>query len=309
MPRYWDDEGSYFPHSVPIPVEGGIVARTGRGKRFGATWWASRWIAVLESFGWESRLQRGRRYARAGQVLNIDLAPGHIQARVQGSRPTPYDVRIDIQPLTDAAWERVIDAMAERAIFAVRLLASEMPQEIEEAFAAANTSLFPALARDIKTRCSCPDFANPCKHIAAVYYLLGEAFDRDPFVIFRLRGRTQEEIVEALRARRAAAALHEAAPEGATPAAPAQEQPLPTPPLEACLDHFWGPGEALGDMQFTISRPEVPQALLRRLGEPPFWPQDGRTPGFLATMAPVYEAVTAAALELASGPGGEETES
>jgi len=286
---------------VPIPVEGGIVARTGRGKKFGATWWASRWIAVLESFGWDSRLQRGRQYARAGQVLRIDLAPGHIEAHVQGSRPRPYRVRIDIQPLDDAAWDRVVEVMAARAIFAARLLAGEMPPDIEEAFAAAGASLFPASADDIRTHCSCPDWANPCKHIAAVYYLLGEAFDRDPFVIFRLRGRTQEEIVAALRARRAAEATDEPTVEAVAPPATGGAEGEAGLPLEACLEHYWSPGEPLSDMQFTIAPPEVPLALLKRLGEPPFWPQERRGPDLLASLRPVYEAVTAAALELAFG--------
>lgn len=300
MSRYWDDDGSFFPKSEPIPVEGGIVARTGRGKRFGATWWAGRWIEVLESFGWESRLQRGRRYARMGQVLSIDLAPGHVRAQVQGSRPKPYRVSIDIEPLDDVAWERVIAAMAERAIFAARLLAGEMPQDIEEAFQAAGASLFPGSARDIRTHCSCPDFANPCKHIAAVYYLLGEAFDRDPFVIFRLRGRSQEEIVAALRARRAEAANAE--PEAGATDAPAPEAETPPElPLEACLDRFWSPAEPLDDLQFHIARPEVPLALLKRLGEPPFWPQGQQTPDFATSLGPIYEAITQAALDLAFG--------
>ncbi len=303
--RYHRDYDEFFPKSVPIPVEGGIVARTGRGKKFGETWWASRWIAVLESFGWESRLQRGRSYARAGQVLKIDLGPGHVEARVQGSRPKPYRVSIDIPPLSDQAWGGAIEAMAERAIFAAKLLAGEMPQDIEEAFAAAGASLFPAAAREVKTHCSCPDWANPCKHIAAVYYLLGEAFDRDPFVIFRLRGRTQEEIMAALRARRAAmGGEEEAAPPAEAPTAAAEEAGAQS--LEACLDRFWSPLEPLADMQFTIARPEVAQALLKRLGEPPFWPHEGREPGFLASLGPVYEAVTEAALRLAFGDDEQE---
>jgi uncharacterized Zn finger protein len=305
----WDYDGPFFKKSVPIPVEGGIVARTGRGKKFGTTWWASRWIAVLESFGWESRLQRGRAYARAGQVLSIDLAPGEVRARVQGSRPKPYTVQIHVRMLDDAAWERVTAALAERAIFAARLLAGEMPQEIEEAFAAAGVSLFPASARDMQTQCSCPDSANPCKHIAAVYYLLGEAFDRDPFIIFQLRGRSQEQIVAGLRARRSAAALAEETASAAQPepaAAPAEE-PSADPPLAACLEHFWSPGDSLADMQFRIAEPDVPMASLKRLGPPPF-----RTPGgrrvldLEALLAPTYDAVTAAALALAFGDDGEE---
>lgn len=301
MSRYRDEE--FYPRSVPISVQGGIVARTGRGQKFGATWWASRWIGMLESFGWESRLQRGRAYARRGQVISIDLAPGHVRAHVQGSVPRPYSVSIDVQPLSDEAWERVTQALAERAIFAARLLAGEMPQDIEEAFAAAGTSLFPTSAREIKTRCSCPDVANPCKHIAAVYYLLGEAFDRDPFILFRLRGRTQEEIVTALRARRAA----EAGPEPAAPPAEAVATPAEAP-LEACLDRYWSPAEAIDDMQFSIARPAVPLALLKRLGDPPFWPSGDQAPSLQASLGPVYEAVTRAALDLAFGEDGNEEE-
>jgi uncharacterized Zn finger protein len=301
LTRYRDYDRPFYPHSVPIPVEGGIVARTGRGRRFGASWWAGRWIAVLESFGWDSRLQRGRRYARAGQVLNIDLAPGHVRARVQGSRPRPYAVKIDIDPLSDEAWERVVEVLSARALYAARLLAGEMPQDIEEAFAAAGASLFPASSRDIKTSCSCPDWANPCKHIAAVYYLLGEAFDRDPFVIFRLRGRTQEEITAALRAKRAAAGGAAEAPVTAQGASPSGRDE----PLEACVDRYWSPGEDLGDVAYAVAPPEVPLALLKRLGEPPFWPQG---PAIREALGRVYGTVTHAALELAYGEDEEEAQ-
>ena len=105
--NYW----GYFPPSRPIQVEDGIKARTKRGQ-FGKNWWAQRWIAVLQTFGWSNRLQRGRTYARKGQVLNIDVRPGRVNARVQGSRRKPYSVRIEIAPLSDKQWERAIDAMA-----------------------------------------------------------------------------------------------------------------------------------------------------------------------------------------------------
>jgi uncharacterized Zn finger protein len=297
----YDDDG-FFPHSVPIPVAGGIVARTGKGKKFASSWWASRWIAVLESFGWESRLQRGRSYARHGQVLNIDLAPGRVQARVQGSRPRPYSVSIEIRPLDDTAWERVIDSLAERAHFAARLLAGEMPQDIEEVFHAAGVSLFPASAQGLNTHCTCPDSVNPCKHIAAVYYLLGEAFDRDPFFIFRLRGRSQEQIVDALRAHRSAA-TRDAEPAGQAAPAPAPQPAAADTPLAQCLDRFWSPGEPLDDIEFHIAAPEAPLALLRQLGEPPFWPE-GKGEGWYEAMETVYRKVTEAALGVAFGEDG-----
>ena len=145
MPRDWDDE--WYEPSRPRPAKDGIKARNVRGA-FGTSWWAKRWIAVLESFGWGNRLTRGRSYARQGQVLNIDLQVGRVNARVQGSRATPYKVKIEIPPLNDGQWERAIDGMAEQAIFAAKLLASDMPQNIEDAFTAASVPLFPQSARE-----------------------------------------------------------------------------------------------------------------------------------------------------------------
>lgn len=193
---WWDDD-----RPKPRRPANGIKAKTQRGK-FGANWWATRWLAALEKLVDQGRLQRGRTYARQGQVLNIDIAPGHVAAKVQGSSAKPYKVSIDITPLDDAAWEKVIDALAAQAVFAAKLLTGEMPQNVEDAFATANTSLFPSKRGDLRTSCSCPDLANPCKHIAAVYYLLGEQFDTDPFLMFQLRGRSRDPIIAALHQRR-----------------------------------------------------------------------------------------------------------
>ena len=284
--NYW----GYFPRSTPIPVEGGIKARTKRGQ-FGEHWWAQHWIAVLESFGWDNRLQSGRIYARKGQVLDIDVRRGRVTAHVQGSRRTPYAVHIKIAPLSDDQWEQAIDAMAQQALFAAQLLAGEMPPGIEEAFQAAGVSLFPT-SHDIHMSCSCPDWAVPCKHIAAVYYLLGEEFDRDPFLLFTLRGRTREQAMEALRARRAA---------GAPPVEEVVlgEEPEPqVEPLEADLPHFWEPRESLEGFRVTIAPPPVETALLKRLGPPSF---SRRPQAFVGVLTLVYAAVTDRALTLAFG--------
>ena len=192
----------YFKPTKPKEAKDGIKARSKRGS-FAKNWWAQRWIAALERLVDSGRLSRGRSYARKGQVLSIEETKDGIAARVQGSRKTPYKVNIQIKSLTDAEWDKVFDAMAEQAIFTAQLLAGEMPQDIEQAFEAAKVSLFPAKRGDLKTDCSCPDYANPCKHVAATHYILGERFDEDPFLIFRLRGRTQEQVMQALRERRA----------------------------------------------------------------------------------------------------------
>ncbi len=204
---WWYDD---YPKPKPRKPADGIKAQS---KKFGQTWWASKWLAALERLMDSGRLSRGRSYARSGQVLNLDIKPGRVDARVQGSAPRPYKVQIEITPLSEKEWNRVADAMAEQAIFAAKLLAGEMPQNIEEAFAAAKVNLFPTSSGDLDTDCSCPDWSNPCKHIAAVYYLLGEQFDGDPFLLFRLRGKSKDEIMSLLRARRVMSALEESAPD------------------------------------------------------------------------------------------------
>ena len=260
---YWD----YFEPSRPIKVKGGIKARSEHGA-IGSTWWSKRWVSVLESFNMGARLTRGRSYARQGQVLSIDVQPGQVKARVQGSRPRPYNVEIRLKPLSDQDWDKVTDAMADQALFAAKLLAGEMPTNIEEAFSAVQLSLFPTAARELETDCSCPDWANPCKHIAAVYYLLAERFDEDPFLIFKLRGRTKEQIIEVLRHKRAASLPAE----GASPSPEADDS---TPAanvlsLEDYLDTFWQAGEALDSFTVNPGAPRIDKAILKRLGDAPF---------------------------------------
>lgn len=254
---------SYWPKRKPRrKVEGGIKARSKRGA-IGETWWSQRWIDLLESFGMGPRLNRGRTYARQGQVMSIDVQPGIVSALVQGSRSRPYSITIRLKPLSAKDWEKVTDAMVTRAVFAAKLLAGEMPQNIEEAFTEVKRPLFPEQERDLQTDCSCPDWANPCKHIAAVLYILAEQFDEDPFLIFKLRGCTRDEIIETLRRKRVAAAPVEAAPDA--PVADAHEE---VKPLEECLADFWrwtpDPSPTRG------FRPEVEQAAVKRLGPAPF---------------------------------------
>ena len=260
-PDYDDYSYGYFPPSRPIKVEGGIQSRSQRGT-FAANWWAKRWLSVLDSYGIGSRLQRGRSYARSGQVLNVDVQPGLVKARVQGSSPKPYNVEIQVNALPDKEWERVLDTISEQAIFAAQLLDGTMPQEIETAFEAVRVSLFPTSTRDLVTECSCPDYSNPCKHIAAVYYLLGEQFDHDPFLIFTLRGRTREQVIEALRKRRAASMGEISEENGSI------EAVSPVPSLNDQITSFWG-SDSFNWIAPQIAAPTVENALLRRLGSPP----------------------------------------
>jgi uncharacterized Zn finger protein len=162
-------------------------------------WWAQRWIDVLESFGWRRRLERARNYVREGRVLALKFQGPQVLAQVQGTAPEPYNVSLGLDPFTDEQWGYVIEELSTRAIFAAKLLAGEMPQTIEDAFTASGLSLFPFSKFDIHSTCDCPDPVNPCKHIGAVYYLLGDYFSQNPFILFELRGRTQSQIIETLR--------------------------------------------------------------------------------------------------------------
>ncbi len=280
--RYYDS----FERTTPIATDEGIKARSKRGD-FAKNWWAARWIGALERLVDKGRLTRGRSYARKGQVLEIKEEKGGIKAKVQGSRSTPYKITIKLEPLTDKQWAKVIDALAERAIFTAQLLAGEMPQEIEEAFAAAGVSLFPEKRNELVTACSCPDPSNPCKHIAATHYILGEQFDEDPFLLFRLRGRSQEEIMAALRARRATAT-----PMVAEEAAEYITEEAATP-LAETLDHFWVMGQSLAGFSLQIKAPVTPLPILKRLGQPAFLDEQ-----LEQLLGPAYRAMTEKALAL-----------
>ncbi len=195
--------GNFREYGPTIRVEGGLKAQSTRGA-IGESWWSKRFLAVLESFDMASRLTRGRSYARAGQVLSLDIGPGAVASRVQGSRPVPYTVDIKLHAYDHPTWTRIEQAMASQALFLARLLAGEMPTQIEEAFAVADAPLFPSRSSDLAMSCSCPDWGLPCKHIAATFYLLAEAFDADPFQILHWRGRDRDTLLTHLRALRSA---------------------------------------------------------------------------------------------------------
>lgn len=258
---------AYYPHyerARPLPVERGIAARSQRGA-IGETWWSQRFIELLESFGVGSRLKRGRSYARAGQVVELEIEPGLVLASVQGTRYSPYRVRIQVNVLSEHQWRRAEKAMAAQALPLALLLAGQMPRDVEELFAACKLTLFPKSYRELRTSCSCPDWENPCKHVAAAYYILAERFDEDPFLIFAWRGRTKEELLDRLRAQRERA--------GGRAPAPAEPRnanaPERTEPLSERLGDFWRCGPELAGFRVNPLAAEVPDALLRQLGPAP----------------------------------------
>ena len=324
MGRWYDYH--YFRPSVPREAKGGIKAQSKRGT-FGESWWARRWISVLESFNIGARLGRGRSYARRGQVLSIEIGKGKVNAKVQGSRPKPYDIKIEMKTLSAADWQKLAEALSREVIFTAKLLTGQMPQDIEKVFKETKLSLFPERLKDLKTDCSCPDWSNPCKHIAAVYYLLGEEFDRDPFLIFKLRGMSREELMGALSGSGEKAATAKAkqkvrssreVEEAVTDIAVQEPRPSgrrrksrseltlgKSQPLDAGVEaltsdvsKFWN-GETLADDFFgEVLIPPMPAVLPKRLGSFPFWRGEER---FLDVMGKIYSQASEVGLNVFVG--------
>lgn len=288
-----------------------------RRRGVATTWWGKRWTGALEALGavWRNRLPRGRTYAREGRVVGLTVESGRVTAYVVGSLPRPYEVVIGLRPLSERQWRKAIKKMVSRASYTARLLAGEMPDDIEDAFEASKVSLFPERPGELKLSCTCPDLATPCKHVAATHYALGEAFDYDPFLLFALRGHDRDEILAGLRAERAAApgamgtgavATDAAAPGDPSATSTAADDRFGSstfddasedaPPFEPDAFASWR-GE-VGDLGFKIQPPPVRMALLRSLGKPPGW----REAQSLSTVLEhAYEAASSLACRIALG--------
>ena len=247
---------SLYPKANPRLHADGIKAKSARGE-IGETWWSKRFVSALEAFTDKNRLTRGRSYARSGQVVSLAVAAGVVTARVQGSRPRPYDVEITVDTLTHAQWEAVEAELAQSAVYVASLFAGQMPHEVEAVFSGLKFPLFPTSSRDLKTSCSCPDYANPCKHIAASYYILAEQFDADPFLIFAWRGKTKEELLSRLDELRELAIGEDS-------------EPIVAPiPLAASIGGFWAGGREALDARFPLAGDGENEGLSLRLGAVP----------------------------------------
>jgi uncharacterized Zn finger protein len=296
-PNRWDS-GDFYPRaSKKPPPEHGI-----KMKKAGTTWWGQRWIESLEKVlaGDSGRLSRGRTYARAGRTHDLVVKGGHVTAKVTGSRDTPYKIAIKLSALSAVAWEKAIAAMAEKAQFSAALLGGEMPKDIDEAFRTADVSLFPATRADLVTSCSCPDWGDPCKHVAATHYILGEELDRDPFLLFELRGRTKVRVLDALRRARGANSGTEASSPG--------EATVPAPPGIAlgkvAPGDYDRPREALPALHFSFDAPVAHGAVLKQLGVPVAWRSENSPAD---TFSPILRRAAEAARRIAlSEPNAQE---
>jgi uncharacterized Zn finger protein len=282
----WDGYGWYRRAPKKPPPEHGI-----RMKKVGTTWWGQRWIEALQDVlrGDSARLARGRTYARAGRTHDLVVKGGKVGAKVTGSRATPYTVTMALVQLGDRAWQEAIAGMAARAQFSAELLAGRMPHEIDEVFRSAGTSLFPARRADLATSCSCPDWGDPCKHVAATHYVLGEALDRDPFLLFELRGKSKDQVLDALREARAgsaAPARKGRSRKGAN--ASSREAAAPETPRVALgrvkASDYDKSRAALPSLHFSFDEPVAHGAVLRQLGRPATWEGEASPEELLAPL-------------------------
>ncbi|GIF15068.1 SWIM zinc finger family protein [Actinoplanes teichomyceticus] len=248
----FDRSGQFYEASRAIEVDGGLAVRSKRGT-IGEQWWSRRFVDVLEEICDPGRLARGRAYARKGQVIDFTLRPGQMVARVQGSRPTPYQVTIRISAFDDAQWAEITEALGAQALYRAALLAGEMPREIVDLFTDLGLPLFPS---ELNIDCSCPDWGVPCKHGSAALYVLAEAFDDDPFLVLAWRGRAREPLLDALRGT-------------ADPGETVDPLAVEEPPLTDRLADFYSPGISLGRLRERPARSGTPPELLLRALDPP----------------------------------------
>lgn len=271
--------------------------------QFSRTWWGQRFIEALEQFTDAGRLGRGRSYASNGRILDYKITNGKVEARVRGSinpyfgvyKEPIYKTSITIKAISAADWTKVIHQIASRADLITKLLMNEMPDTIEDAFSPLGLHLLPHSERDFVTDCSCPDWSNPCKHIAGVYYLLASALDRDPFVMFELRGLSRDDLHAELARSPLGQILVSSLVSTEVPMEPVVSDSYYTRPTRepsayvASHKEFWTGPKRLPTPPVPASQASVPALLIKKQGDyPPFWHKDA---SFISVMEELYERV------------------
>ena len=246
-------------------------------------WWVEQWMELINSYRYKKRLERAWEYARSGNVLSIRFEGRRVHARVQGTEKDPYKVKLWLDVLNDEDWGYVLEALSQKARWSAQLLAGIMPQDIERAFAASGRRLFPFKLQEVRSECTCPDKINPCKHVSAVYYLMGERFSEDPFVLFQLRGRTRAQLLSDLAVQRRALLAKkakeakEAAPADAPPQPAAEGSLNPAPAAIRDPNRWWNYGAALDPGLVVITPAMEGDTGLDEAGPLPL-AEDGRFP-------------------------------
>ena len=237
--------------------------------------WARQWLKSLESYQRFDEKGRRKGVARSGNVRDMQICPGIIRANVKGSRKSLYKVDIRLNTLSRDEWEKVLDALSDKAIFSAKMLAGEIPDSIEEVFTSLDVSLFPRTAGELTAGCTCGDEAKFCTHVEAVYHALALEFARNPFALFRLRGMDKDQIIEAIRKRRITEPETVMAENedmvGDEEFTEADDQGRCSQLASQSYVNYWTGRMKNNDIKFTIEPSLVEQSILKRLGEPPFF--------------------------------------
>ncbi len=265
---------------------------------FGKTWWGKRFIEALESFSDTARLSRGRGYARNGKIKEYKIIQGEIKAKVRGSinpyfgvyKEPLYTTEIALTPISKKSWKQIIARLSSSASFVSKLLMNEMPDNIEDAFKELDLHLLPRKSSDFKTNCSCPDWTNPCKHIAGVYYHIASMIDHDPFLLFELRGISRDELHQELIL----------SPLGKILSAGLMDQEVTPNPVESYYTsptllpatdsinpkEFWQGNKRIPDSRAESKPTVIPAITVKKAGDyPPFWHEER---SFLEVMSEFY---------------------
>jgi uncharacterized Zn finger protein len=253
------------------------------------SWWGRRWIAAAEALGaaYANRLPRGRRYAADGSVVDLQVAPGQVAAKVRGRRPNPYRVRLRVPELTDQEWERVAEVLAGEVRHTAALVDGRLPEDVDDLLGEVDVSLFPHPG-ELETSCSCPDVANPCKHAAAVHYVLADCVDADPFLLTALRGRDRDELLAGI----------EAARSGGGPVVEVEDEDVEDGRLsELSAARLFDAAGHLAGIEVRLVPGADAGATLRRLGTPPGFGEPD-----LATLNEVVRRAAGVAWSLAAEP-------
>ena len=269
--------------------------------KFSRTWWGQRFIDALEKLTDPGRLSRGRSYASGGKVKSFEIHQNLVTAKVRGKvnpyfgvyKEPLYNTTIEFQPISQAKWSDAIALIASKASLISRLLLNEIPDNIEESFAGLGLHLLPHKASDFKTACSCPDWSNPCKHIAGVHYLVAAELDKDPFLLFELRGLSRADLKAELEKSPLGKALSaELAAQTQEPIPVDAYYPRPktkTPDKVITLKEFWQGSKRLPSTIEAPTQATVPAILVKKQGDfPPFWSKDS---SFISAMEELYERV------------------
>lgn len=268
---------------------------------FSRTWWGQKFITAIESFTDSARLGRGRSYARGGKILEFAVNKGKIEATIRGSvnpyfgvyTEPRYHTVVEIKAIAKKDWSKIIQSMAKNASFVSKLLLNEVPENIESSFREVNKNLLPRSESDFQTSCSCPDWSNPCKHIAGLCYRFASELDENPFLIFELRGLTQEQLHQELAKTPLGQALiaglktEELTPD---PVTSYYTRPR-TKQFNAAtsLKEFWQ-GQTITPPPISETREtNISGILVKKAGDfPEFWHRDT---SFIATMEELYQRV------------------